>query len=471
MYRYSIVKKYVAWWVVLLVLLPAVSASAHPMGNFSINQYCALKAQSDGIHLRYRIDFAEISTPRELQASKTTAGALSIPSVKQAFLDSHVPQWLSNLHLTIDGRPVVFEVIDRDVVVRPGSADLPTLLVTLDAVAPLPAMGHKETAVLVNENYAGRAGWREINVSAGPGCAIPSSTVPADDLSQELTAYPPAELQPPPQDEKAEFTMIRSPGIAPSSQPSIAAAPTGDGRPKDPFAALIAVEHVSPALALFSLAAAFVLGTFHALAPGHGKTVVAAYLVGSRGTARHAVLLGIIVTVTHTAAVFLLGLIVLFASAYVLPEKLYPWLGFISGMMILSIGASQVVRRWAAASVRSPDDHGHSHAMPDRVTFASLMALGVSGGIVPCPSALVVLLSAIALHRVAFGLILIVAFSIGLAAVLIAIGWAMLYARAMFNRLDSKVALLRRVPVFSSIAVALIGLVIAIQSLIAGKLL
>ena len=119
-------------------------------------------------------------------------------------------------------------------------------------------------------------------------------------------------------------------------------------RPRDALAALITTEHVSLSVALISLLGAFVLGTFHALAPGHGKTVVAAYLVGSRGTARHAVLLGIIVTLTHTAAVFALGVAVLFASRYVLPERLYPWLGFVSGMMILSIGAWQLVRRWSA---------------------------------------------------------------------------------------------------------------------------
>src|SRR5207302_8728551 len=135
---------------------------------------------------------------------------------------------------------------------------------------------------------------------------------------------------------------------------------------------------------------ACVLGAGHALSPGHGKTMVAAYLVGSRGTAAHAALLGVTVTASHTAGVFLLGLVSLFLSRYVVPERLYPWLGFLSGAMIVGIGVSLFRQRFASFA----HEHDHDHSVSEGLTFKNLFTLGVSGGIVPCPSALVVLLSA-----------------------------------------------------------------------------
>jgi ABC-type nickel/cobalt efflux system permease component RcnA len=250
-----------------------------------------------------------------------------------------------------------------------------------------------------------------------------------------------------------------------------------------------------------SILFAFALGCFHALSPGHGKTVVAAYLVGSRGTPRHAFLLGTIVTLTHVAGVFALGLIVLFGSKYVIPEHVYPWLGFASGLLIACMGLWQFTRRYAALFARrtseghfhdghyhihTADGHlhdhehdhghhhgpgGHTHEMPDKITPGSLIALGVSGGIVPCPSALIVLLAAIALNRTAFGLVLIIAFSIGLAAVLIVIGILMLRARGLFDRFELKNSWLQRLPVASSLFITVLGMVMAVQALTAGGIL
>ena len=194
---------------------------------------------------------------------------------------------------------------------------------------------------------------------------------------------------------------------------------------------------------------AAVLGAFHALTPGHGKTIVGAYLVGTRGTWRHAVFLGLVVTATHTAGVYALGAVTLVASAWILPERLLPWLSAVSGLLVLGVGASLVRQRLEHAM------HGHTHAHGDHVhhhhgpheqhshvppadmtpTLVNLVALGVSGGLLPCPSALVVMLGAIALGRTAFGLALILAFSVGLAAVLTAIGLVLVHARRLFDRL------------------------------------
>src|SRR5215831_352460 len=186
---------------------------------------------------------------------------------------------------------------------------------------------------------------------------------------------------------------------------------------------------------LIGLAAAFAFGAVHALSPGHGKTLVAAYLVGARGTPKHAIFLGLMVTFTHTISVFALGLVTLYLSQFVLPEKITPVLGVISGLMIVWVGVTLLYRRTVG---RRPvtsglvHDHGdgrmHTH-VPDEISIGGLIALGASGGLVPCPSALVLLLTSVSLNRVAFGLTLLTAFSAGLAVILSAVGLVVLYAK------------------------------------------
>jgi ABC-type nickel/cobalt efflux system permease component RcnA len=235
-------------------------------------------------------------------------------------------------------------------------------------------------------------------------------------------------------------------------------------------------QHEIPAsMVLLGLAVAFSLGAIHALSPGHGKTIVAAYLVGARGTVKHAIFLGAVVTFTHTVTVFFLGFTTLFLSQYVLPEKIYPVLGAISGLSIVWIGAMLLIRRaqhlraHSHSHNRSHDHghshdhgpHGHSHAPEGEVTLGSLMALGASGGLVPCPSALVLLLSSIALGRVGLGLLLLVSFSAGLAVVLMAIGIAVLSAKHLLpdSERTARHPAFRLIPVFSAAVIVCIGLV------------
>jgi len=188
---------------------------------------------------------------------------------------------------------------------------------------------------------------------------------------------------------------------------------------------------------LLGLLAAFAFGAVHALSPGHGKTLVAAYLVGARGTPRHAVLLGLMVTFTHTISVFGLGLVTLYLSRFVLPETITPILGAISGITIMWVGGTLLYRRTVAQGMASPapgmahhhgDGRVHTH-VPEEIGAGGLIALGASGGLVPCPSALVLLLTSVSLGRVGLGLTLLVAFSAGLAVVLTAVGLAVLYAK------------------------------------------
>jgi ABC-type nickel/cobalt efflux system permease component RcnA len=271
---------------------------------------------------------------------------------------------------------------------------------------------------------------------------------------------------------------------------------------------LISFTSPSPIVILISLLAALLWGALHAFTPGHGKTVVAAYLVGERGTARHAAFLGLTVTLTHTLGVFALGGVAIYLARYILPEDLFPWLGVVSGLLVVMIGLSLLFSRsrttFGASSGKARhvhaehadgDDthlhshvhHGHSHSHGDhehshshsghthshlpqeaggsKVGMRGLVALGVSGGLVPCPAALVLLLSAISLGRLGFGMVLVVAFSVGLAIVLTGIGILMIYAKRLFDRFSFEARVPRLLPVASALVISLAGVVILVGSL------
>jgi nickel/cobalt exporter len=203
-------------------------------------------------------------------------------------------------------------------------------------------------------------------------------------------------------------------------------------------------------------------GAGHALAPGHGKTMVAAYLVGSQGTPQQAIWLGAITTFTHTIGVFILGIVVLCLSRYVLPEQLYPLLSLFSGLTVCGGGFWLLDRQLDPASESSFSSHSHHHEhvhgdYHHQAAPRSLLALGVAGGLVPCPSALVLLLSAIALHHTAYGLLLVSAFSLGLAVILVAIGLSVIYAQKWFKLVPALQPWRHYIPVVGAISVIIAG--------------
>ncbi len=245
---------------------------------------------------------------------------------------------------------------------------------------------------------------------------------------------------------------------------------------------------------------AFVFGAAHALTPGHGKTIVAAYLVGTKGRVWDAILLGVIVTMTHTFSVFVLGVGMLFASQYVMPQTLFPWLTALSGVLVAGMGIWLLFRRWSSAGGHSHEhgyphhhDHGHEHShqheaigghthgseilktpRPSKasdVSLGSLFALGISGGIVPCPEALVVLMIAFALNRVTLGLVILVSFSVGLALVLVAIGVLLVIAKPMMTRFTGEGRMIGYLPVASAVVVTLLGCAIAYKGLVEAGIL
>jgi ABC-type nickel/cobalt efflux system permease component RcnA len=255
----------------------------------------------------------------------------------------------------------------------------------------------------------------------------------------------------------------------------------------DYLAQLLHQPTLSAGWLLAGIAVAFWLGAMHALEPGHGKTIVAAYLVGSRGNMKHAALLGATVTFTHTISVFLLGLGTLLLSSYIVPEKIIPILGVLSGISIVLIGGWLLYQRWQAfvharahaLGHHHHHDHGHhhhhhhdhghthSHVPQGEITFGSLMALGASGGLVPCPAAMVLLLSAIAIGRIGLGLVLLLAFSLGLAGVLMAIGMLVIHAKRWLpeSAQSGQHPLLKFAPIASAFVILCVGILMTAASL------
>ena len=403
--------------------LPA-AATAHPLGNFTVNRFSRVEVAGPRVYVHYVLDLAEIPT---FQAGKVDARG-------------YARRIARGVRLTVHGRRVQLVPVETSLATPPGAAGLKTT--RLEVLLRGPKLVGPADISYRDTNYAGRIGWKEIVVGDAPSA------------SRELRAYP-RNTSP------ADVTHVRAslvPGSGTETRPHLAR-PEEARHNESGFAALVARDDLGFWVILASLGAALFWGAAHALSPGHGKTIVTAYLVGQRGTARHAALLGLIVTATHTAGVFALGLVTLLLSQYIVPDDLYPWLNLVSGLLVVGIGAS-VLR----ARTKRHKHHHHHHHHQD-LSPRSLFAVGISGGLLPCPSALVVLLAAISLHRVAFGMLLVVAFSAGLALTITGIGLVAVLARGAFRRLrlDGRVATL--LPAASALVILAAGLAMTLHAL------
>jgi nickel/cobalt transporter (NicO) family protein len=437
--------------IALLCAFAAASASAHPLGNFSINHLSQVSISSDRIAVHYTLDQAEIPTFQE-----RGLGRERILARKQAAI-------ARGLHLTVDGRRVLLAVgPGARIAFPPGQGGLKLTRVELDLSAPVDA---PKRVVFADETFPGRVGWKDLIVRPGSGTAVKSS-VPATDPTRGLTAYPQDKLTSPLDRRSASFTV--TPGNGTVSAPrGLDAGPSTQNRSGDGLAGVFSDAANGKGVLLFLLLAAFGWGALHALSPGHGKAMVAAYLVGTRGTARHAVALGATVTVTHTIGVFALGLVTLALSQYVVPEDLYPWLTVASGLMVVLVGGGVLRSRLRArranahahAHGHAHGGHSHSHA-PGDLTWKGLLGMGASAGLIPCPSALVVLLGAISQHQVALGLLLITAFSVGLAATLSGLGLAVVYARGLLGRVRFGGEFAAVLPSLSAVVIVAAGIVL-----------
>ncbi|MEK6272347.1 MAG: sulfite exporter TauE/SafE family protein [Actinomycetota bacterium] len=471
----------------LLALGAALTASpamAHPLGNFTTNQFAQVRIDEGRARVHYVLDQAEIPTFQQIQRFDASGNGTIEGAERGPLLDSQLAEISSGLELTANGRPLrLGPPHDPKLSFPSGQGGLLLTRVEADLSARLPRGARR--VELVNRAFAGRIGWRAIQILPGSGTDV-TSTVPATDPTDALRSYPQDLLSSPPDDLAASFEVRLGSGAV-TAPPGLAGDESGEDRALDGFANSLAGGDSHGLLILFLLAAAFGWGALHALSPGHGKAMVAGYLVGSRGTPRHALILGLTVTVTHTASVFALGLVTLAASEYVLPEDLYPWLGIASGLMVVSIGFTIMrsrLRRWRSLREleveRAPTpghrgqghahSHGHSHGHGQPLTMRGLIGLGISGGLVPCPSALVVLIAAISQHRVGLGMVLILAFSLGLAATLTAVGLAVIWGgRALERlRLERRVfggRLAGALPAVSASVIVLAGTLITLRAI------
>jgi nickel/cobalt exporter len=413
--------------------LPAVAA-AHPLGNFTVNRFSRVEVAGPRVYVHYVLDLAEIPTFQ--------AGSIDAPSFARRIA--------RGARLTVNGRRVRLVPVEWALAHPAGAGGLKTT--RFEVILRGPTLAGRSDVAYRDANYADRIGWKEIVVGRGPS------------RSRELRAYPKNLLSSPLDVSHVRTSLV--PGTVPETRPHVTRGATlraPDRIADSGFASLVARDHAGIWVILASLAAALFWGAAHALSPGHGKTIITAYLVGQRGTPRHAALLGLIVTVTHTIGVFALGIVTLALSRFIVPDQLYPWLNLVSGVLVVGIGASVLRARWRQrrAHHHHPHDHHHEHELNRR----SLLAVGVSGGLLPCPSALVVLLAAISLHRIGFGLLLIVAFSAGLALTISGIGLVAVLARGAFRRLSFEGRALSLLPAVSALVILAAGVAMTVRAL------
>jgi ABC-type nickel/cobalt efflux system permease component RcnA len=443
--------------LVLLGLLGALAApaaaSAHPLGNFTVNRSSEIVLSGDRVYLRYALDLAEIPTFQLRDRARRPDFAASLARL---------------LELRVDGRRVAPAVLDTRVTTSPGAGGLETL--RFEAVYEVSGGGR--SLAFRDRNFPTRRGWREVVVTAERGARIVRSSAPATSASATLMAYPPDLLREPL--DVVSATVAFRPSSQPGRPPAIGDVAPGE-REASGFEALVSRD-LSAGFVLVSLALALFWGAAHAFSPGHGKAIVAGYLIGTRGTPRHAFLLGGIVTVTHTIGVFALGLVTLALSEFIVPEQLDPWLNLVAALLVVVVGVGVLrarLRYWLHARAHAREEehhHGHGHHGPHHHPepgggLRGLVATGISGGIVPCPTALVVLLAAISLHRVGYGLVLIVAFSVGLAASVTGIGLLAVTAKRAFSRMTLNGPLIRLLPALSAVVVLGLGLVMTVRAL------
>jgi nickel/cobalt exporter len=524
-----------------LGLVGPVTAWAHPLGNFTINHYAGLSISRQAVNVDFVLDMAEIPAFQEIQTFDPDHTRQPDPAKAAGYHPATCEALRPDLDLRVNDRPLSLALVSSAVEFPPGAGGLLTLRLSCGFQAALAPAAAGTRLNFADHSYADRIGWREIVVN-GDGVALDGNFASAS-LSRRLTAYP-QDMLTSPLDQRQVLVGLASAGASSSVQVATPGGATVSAvaSRSDGFTQLVTLNDLSLPALLAALLIAMVWGAMHAMTPGHGKTLVGAYLVGSRGTARHAVFLGLTTTVTHTAGVFALGLVTLFAAQFIVPDQLFPWLSFLSGLLVVAIGLNLFISRLKAA--RSPaaaapghaqpahdhtgahghedghdhagqaHDHGHDHAgyahghghdhgpagqahvhdhagqahehghghghdhgpaghthLPPGadgapVTWRSLLALGISGGLLPCPSALVVLLSAIALGRVGFGLVLVLAFSLGLAGTLTGIGLLLVYAGRLFERLPAQARWVRLVPAASALFITLAGAGITAQALV-----
>lgn len=536
----------------LVFLTLVMPASAHPLGNFSINQYFSFDLRTPEPALYYLADLAEIPSFAELDLLDTDFDSNVTNDEIKAYLDRRVPGLLENISVFQNGVALPLRLTERRLSLLEGLANMVVFNVVLklepegwDWPEPDEVLEFK----VVSNNFENDAGVREFKALTDGRFDDATAELDQDVLGYQTLVYIDDNQNPVYQDFDAEFRLrlafgtgdvLLDPDRVDLFQwTATARAARGAGeatilsgmdepyvevmmddgavvqtnsepevqRPAEKedvtaslmgrISEIIQTKEISMPMFVIAMAVAVGLGMGHAFSPGHGKTVMAAYLIGERGTVKHALILGGIVTFTHVWSVLALGIVTLYAGEEFSEEQLSFWTGVASGAIIMVIGGMLFFRRYGAFVMarhqavshhhdhrhdhdhhhhhdhdhHHHDHHGHSHVVEGKdgqpPGYGSIAWLGVSGGIVPCPAALIVLLLAIKFGRLAMGLWLIVAFSLGLAAVLVALGIAVVRASGEIRkRMGERSPYLMALPVASSVLITILGFWVVVWTLL-----
>jgi len=536
----------------------AVAASAHPLGNATVNQYSGLRLGQDRIVVDHVLDEAELPTLQTIQS--ISGGGTRATAVTAAQRDNYRTTTCASragrLTLTVDGRAVPLTVDSSMLGFLPGVAGLSTLRLTCTLSAPASLGSGDHDVSLRTANDEGNLGWREMT-AVGDHTTLTSSSVPTTSLSDRLRAYP-ANLLSSPDDTRSADLRVRPGGPAATplggEKPFLGVQTRGIDVLSRKFQGLVAGKFTLAA-ALLALLLSLVLGGAHALSPGHGKTIMAAFLVGQRGRWKQVGIIGVTVTVTHTIGVLILGLI-LYATSTAIGPSLYPLLGLLSGVLVIGLGLGLLRTRYRAGralvaaghrhdgdevvvhgAAAAEHDHAHDHAQGDhdhahgglpgsrgggtalatapapaavasvavteqvepdvtvtrtdegtvirhrhgarvhthvvptitadgRVRMPSLVGMGLADGLVPSPSALVVLLSALALGRAWFGVLLVVGYGLGMAITLVGVGLLLGRFRGRLERADRVRGAMAVLPVLTSVVIVGVGCYLAGRGLL-----
>ncbi|MEC4019129.1 nickel/cobalt transporter [Streptomyces sp. H27-D2] len=506
------------------VLCGAPVAEAHPLGNFTVNHYDGFRLYRDRIEVSAVVDRAEIAAAQERPAVDTDHNGTVTKAERAAHAQGQCADLRRKVTAQVNGEPSRWRVTDSTFVHRPGEAGLTSSRLHCELTAPAD-LEAPATVVLADDYDGRRIGWHEMT-ARGTGVELRSPPLPTTSVSDELRRYPQDLLADPLDQRTATFDVAPASGgsapVLPPALPGAGPVSAALAHVTALFDSLVGTRHLTLSVGLLALLLSLVLGASHAAMPGHGKTIMAAYLAGKRGSVRDAITVGATVTFTHTAGVLILGFTLPFAT-HLAGESVLAWLGVASGLLVSAIGIG-LLRNARAGHAPGHHHHGHGHGHhhhphphgaghqhtetdhlhehpqeadfpqpsparlprrrrlratpavqtpgplavltepaetdsghpahrrahehpatdtpaapnrsgahdhqhPARRTRRGLIGVGIAGGLVPSPSALVVLLGAIALGRTAFGILLVLGYGLGMALTLTAAGIALVRFR------------------------------------------
>ncbi len=449
-------------------------ALAHPLGNFTVNRYAGVVVSPDEVLVDYVLDLAEIPTFQAIEEIDRDGDGQASDTELASWAEGRAIELAAGLTVEVAGSRVQLTPTSASATMQSGQGGLDTLRLE---TALSGFQGADEGLVTVrDDNELAAIGWREITLAGAKGFAVRQATVPVASTSDRLWSYPDDLLSSPL--DVSSATGSFAPGTGPGTIEAEGGTSLLDGGSGvgDPLAAVL--QRSGP-FVVVGLLIAVAFGAWHAVLPGHGKTLMAAAMVGSGARGGQAAAIAVAVALMHSASVIALGMAVLALESTFRPETLYPWLGLASGLAALGVGAHLLRLRLAAWRHRgqggAPTDvggqshsdehaHGHEHAYTHShelpagglLSRRGLAALAAAGGILPAPSALLVMLAAIQVQRAAYGIALVLAFSVGLAIALLAIGIGALRARdVVLSRLSTRVG--AAIPVASAAAILLVG--------------